>query len=213
MRSSRLQNVAAGLGSRMWVGRSVSSCSSRLDFWRKTMLLMVLTGELACEATEARSVLLAREDADDDVDSDRRNEVRRLCGEKRAVMLWKREVCMVTVGDVDTVEKGFCDEGEDMLHKISCVAEGASRKGGGRNVRGTAWGIIEAKSVGQRISLGEPVRRERGTDGVKDSWCVFLVFPKRRDDLRLAIDLKGRSMPVMVWGWSSSVLVSDSPRA
>ncbi|SPQ18980.1 b46bb0b0-6a0a-4e96-98fb-81886a2e45d2 [Thermothielavioides terrestris] len=89
MRSSRLQNVAAGLGSRI----------SSNDFWRKTMLLMVETGELACEAVKPRSVLLAREDADDDVDdvdSDRRNEVRRLCGEKRAVMAWKREVCIVS---------------------------------------------------------------------------------------------------------------------
>ena len=61
------------------------------------MLLMVLTGELACEANEARSVLLAREDVDDD-DMDRRNEVRMLCGEKRAVMDWKRGDCMVAVG-------------------------------------------------------------------------------------------------------------------
>jgi hypothetical protein len=61
------------------------------------MLLMVLTGELACEANEARSVLLAREDVDED-DMDRRNEVRILCGEKRAVMVWKREVCMMAVG-------------------------------------------------------------------------------------------------------------------
>ena len=97
MRSSRLQKVAAGLGSRMCGGRSSSSCDPRPVFWRKTMLLMVLTGELACEANEARSVLLAREDVDDD-DMDRRNEVRRLCGEKRAVMDWKREVCMVAVG-------------------------------------------------------------------------------------------------------------------
>jgi hypothetical protein len=48
------------------------------------MLLMVLTGEP--EPNDARSVLLAREDADDDDDRDRRNDVRRLCGEKRAVM-------------------------------------------------------------------------------------------------------------------------------
>ena len=63
------------------------------------MLLMVLTGELACEANEARSVLLAREDVDDD-DMDRRNEVRMLCGEKRAVMDWKRGECMMAVGMV-----------------------------------------------------------------------------------------------------------------
>ncbi len=95
MRSSRLQKVAAGRGSRMCGVRSSSSWCSSSSFCRKTMLLMVLTGEP--EANEARSVLLAREDADDD-DRDRRNDVRRLCGEKRAVMDWKREVCMVSVG-------------------------------------------------------------------------------------------------------------------
>lgn len=54
------------------------------------MLLMVLTGELVCEAIDIRSLLLARDEADDD----RRNEVRRLCGEKRAAMDWKRGDCM-----------------------------------------------------------------------------------------------------------------------
>jgi hypothetical protein len=42
-------------------------------------------------------MLLERDDEDD---MDRRNEVRRLCGEKREVMDWKREVCMVPVGRV-----------------------------------------------------------------------------------------------------------------
>jgi hypothetical protein len=60
------------------------------------MLLMVLTGELVCEPNDARSLLLARDEVDDD-DMDRRNEVRRLCGEKRAVMDWNREVCIVAV--------------------------------------------------------------------------------------------------------------------
>ncbi len=98
MRSSRLQKVAAGLGSRMCGVRSSSSKCSSPDFWRKTMLLMVLTGD--CETKELRSVLLAREEADDDDDMDRRNEVRRLCGEKRAVMVWKREDCMMPVRKV-----------------------------------------------------------------------------------------------------------------
>lgn len=99
MRSSRLQKVAAGLGSRMCGARSSSSwwcCCSSPSFWRKTMLLMVLTGELDCEANEARSVLLARDEVDDD-DRDRRNDVRRLWGENRAVMDWKREDCMLPV--------------------------------------------------------------------------------------------------------------------
>ena len=97
MRSSRLQKVAAGLGSRMCGVRSSSSKCSSPDFCRKTMLLMVLTGDW--ETNEPRSVLLAREEADDDDDDDidRRNEVRRLCGEKRAVMEWKREDCMMPV--------------------------------------------------------------------------------------------------------------------
>jgi hypothetical protein len=55
---------------------------------------MLLTGELL---SELRSMLLERDDEDD---MDRRNEVRRLCGEKREVMDWKREVCMVPVGRV-----------------------------------------------------------------------------------------------------------------
>lgn len=57
---------------------------------------MVLTGELACECSEFRSeppplllLLLLLE-----ADGDRRNEVRRLWREKRAVMAWKREVCI-----------------------------------------------------------------------------------------------------------------------
>ena len=54
----------------------------------------VLTGELACECSEFRSepplLLLLLLEADED----RRNEVRRLWREKRAVMAWKREVCI-----------------------------------------------------------------------------------------------------------------------
>lgn len=62
------------------------------------LLMMLAAGELlANEAKDALSALLAREedDVDDDEVDDRRNELRRLCGEKRAVMDWKREVCMV----------------------------------------------------------------------------------------------------------------------
>jgi hypothetical protein len=96
MRSSRLQKASSGLGSRMLSSRR-SSSSSRfiIDFCLKMMLLIVLTGELAVEMKESLSVLvLARDDAEDDL----RNEVRMLCGEKRARMVWKREGCMVTVG-------------------------------------------------------------------------------------------------------------------
>ena len=71
--------------------RSSSSSRFIMDFWRKMMLLMVLTGELAWEMNESLSVL-TREDADDD---DRRNEVRRLWGEKRAAMAWKRVDCIM----------------------------------------------------------------------------------------------------------------------
>jgi hypothetical protein len=61
------------------------------------MLLMVLTGELAVEMNESLSVLmLARDDAEDD----RRNDVRMLCGEKRAAMLWNREGCMMAAAVV-----------------------------------------------------------------------------------------------------------------
>lgn len=62
------------------------------------MLLMVLTGELALEMNESLSVL-AREDADDD----RRNEVRRLWGLKRAAMEWKREDCILDEREVGTL--------------------------------------------------------------------------------------------------------------
>lgn len=45
---------------------------------------------------EPRSLrLLARDDADED----RRNEVRRLFGEKRAVMDWKRDECILAEED------------------------------------------------------------------------------------------------------------------
>lgn len=62
------------------------------------MLLMVLpTGDDVAERYEflraPSPTLLAREDADED---DLRNDVRRLWGEKRAVMAWKREGCIVS---------------------------------------------------------------------------------------------------------------------
>lgn len=63
------------------------------------MVLTAAADEPACdEAHEPRCrvVLLSRDDVDEE-DMDRRNEVRRLCGEKREVRDWKREVCMVAV--------------------------------------------------------------------------------------------------------------------
>jgi hypothetical protein len=58
------------------------------------MLLIVLpTGDDVADKNEFRSALLAR---DEDAElEDLRNEVRRLCGEKRAVMVWKREGCIL----------------------------------------------------------------------------------------------------------------------
>jgi hypothetical protein len=69
------------------------------------MLLMVLMGELVCEYCEANESalslrhppLLALEDADD-AEDDLRNEVRSFCGEKRAVMDWRRGECIFVVG-------------------------------------------------------------------------------------------------------------------
>lgn len=58
------------------------------------MLLMVLTGELAWEWKEPLSELALEEV--DEADDDLRNEVRRLCREKRAVMDWKRGDCILT---------------------------------------------------------------------------------------------------------------------
>jgi len=72
--------------------RSSSSSRFIIDFCLKMMLLMVLTGELAEDMNESLSVLmLARDEAEDD----RRNDVRMLCGEKRAAMVWNRDGCMV----------------------------------------------------------------------------------------------------------------------
>lgn len=50
------------------------------------MLLMVLTGELARERIEFRSVL-----ACEDTDDERRDDGR----ERRATMAWKRELCIL----------------------------------------------------------------------------------------------------------------------
>jgi len=55
------------------------------------MLFIVLTGEDRLEAYEFRLLLLARNDGDDD----RRNEVRMLWGEKRAVIAWNLDVCIL----------------------------------------------------------------------------------------------------------------------
>jgi len=56
-------------------------------------LLMALTGDMVDDEYELRA-LLARDEADDD----RRNEVRRLWGEKRAMVAWKREGCILACG-------------------------------------------------------------------------------------------------------------------
>lgn len=64
-----------------------SSSRSRIDDWRKTILLIVLTGDDEVVAYESR---LTRDDADED----RRKEVRNALGEKRAVMDWKWD-CMI----------------------------------------------------------------------------------------------------------------------
>jgi hypothetical protein len=73
-----------------------SSSMFMMEGWRTMTLLMVLTGDMepAVLAYEWR-VLVERELADED----RRKEVRRLCGEKRAVMAWKRdEDCILAIG-------------------------------------------------------------------------------------------------------------------
>jgi hypothetical protein len=63
-----------------------------MDFWRNTKLLTELpTGDIEAEEKELRS-LLARDEAEEE----RRNEVRRFCGAKRAVMDWKRECDILT---------------------------------------------------------------------------------------------------------------------
>ncbi|KAK4131960.1 hypothetical protein BT67DRAFT_436054 [Trichocladium antarcticum] len=65
------------------------------DRWPNTMLLMLLllTGEpVADGAGDALSALLLLLDRrDDEADGDRRNDARRLCGAKRAVMDCRRD--------------------------------------------------------------------------------------------------------------------------
>jgi hypothetical protein len=67
-----------------------SSSRSKMEGWRKIMLLMVLTGDDMVVEYELRALL-----ALDDADEDRRKLVLRLVGENRAVMEWKREVCIL----------------------------------------------------------------------------------------------------------------------
>lgn len=61
-----------------------------MEGWRKMMLLIVLTGEETDEPIESR-LLLAR----DEEEVERRNEVRRVEGVRRAAMAWKREDCIL----------------------------------------------------------------------------------------------------------------------
>lgn len=57
--------------------------------------MMVLAGDMeeADDMYECLSVLALE---DDEAEEDRRNEVRMFMGEKRAVIWWKRDDCMVT---------------------------------------------------------------------------------------------------------------------
>jgi hypothetical protein len=83
-----------GRGSRMFSSLAkllLSSSRSTIEGWRKMMLLMVLTGEDTVEAMESR-LLLARDEAEDE----RRKEVRRVDGEKRAAIAWNLEDCILT---------------------------------------------------------------------------------------------------------------------
>lgn len=59
-----------------------------MDGWRRMILLMVSADE-----DEERMESWEEEDADEE----RRNEVLSLEGEKRAVMVWKRVVCMIAI--------------------------------------------------------------------------------------------------------------------
>lgn len=61
-----------------------------MEGWRKIMLLMVLTGEETDEPMESR--LLLTRDADEE---ERRKDVRRVEGERRDAMAWKREDCIL----------------------------------------------------------------------------------------------------------------------
>ncbi len=95
------------------------------------MVLTAAADEPACdEAHEPRFVLLSRDDVDDD-DMDRRNEVRRLCGEKREVRDWKREVCMVAAVEV----RGLC--------VWVCVERGRGLEAEARDAGGVVWcGVV-----------------------------------------------------------------------
>ena len=68
-----------------------SSSMLMMEGWRKMTLLMALTGDMVDDDEYELRALLARDEADED----RRNEVRRLWGEKRAMVAWKREVCIL----------------------------------------------------------------------------------------------------------------------
>lgn len=94
--SSKLPKKTTGRGSRMVSSLPKllrSSSRSTMDGCRKMMLLMLLpTGDDVADMNEFRSALLARDEAELE---DLRKDVRRLWGEKRAVMVWKREGCIL----------------------------------------------------------------------------------------------------------------------
>lgn len=71
------------------------------------MLLIVLTGDDDVVAYEPRS-LLARDEAEDD----RRKEVRKDLGEKREVMDWRREDCMLEDSLIQLLVYSFLGGGE-----------------------------------------------------------------------------------------------------
>lgn len=111
-----------------------SSTRLTTEGWRKMMLLMVSTGEEALLPHESLS-LLAR----DDVEALRRKDVRRLAAERRAVMDWRREDCMVAVVVVVCGCGG--DEEVEWFVELSRVRGCSSR---GRQV----WGFYEKQEIG-----------------------------------------------------------------
>lgn len=68
--------------------RRFSSSMSRMDGCRKSTALIVCTGD---DEPDEPDELVVDVDADDK----RRRDVRRLLGEKRERIVWKRDVCML----------------------------------------------------------------------------------------------------------------------
>ena len=81
-----------------------------MDGWRNMTLLMVLTGDEAVEEAMESRLLLAR----DEDEYDRRNEVRRVVGEKREAMAWNLEDCIVMFGRGGSVGDWNKDDGPNV---------------------------------------------------------------------------------------------------